>query len=253
MADERGLRDALDGHRNDPTPTIDVGSVVRRARGRRRVRKFAAGAGVVASAAAVVTAVVVTLPPQATVTSGGAESGAADGAPGTGAPDSAEESTDSFSTTDLAPAYKVNGCEGAVALPVAVDGLTVDVEFPADAPVGTPLAGVVVLTNDGVAAVRGTASAPPATTLGEEGIVRWHSSDLGAVAVIDLAPGASVRLDATVQPVRCTADDEALPSLPDDLPAVPAGEYTVSAALDVTLSDGRVVQLVSAPEPVTLR
>lgn len=248
MADEHELRRALREHAGE-LPAIDVDDVVRRARGRRRSRRLVAGAGVVASAAAVVAALVVTIPPGGSMVSGVAESSTADDA----APGSAEESADAFSASGPAPAHELNACGGPVAPAADVEGLTVDVDFPAEAPLGGPLNGAVVLTNTGSVPLVGSTAAPPATALGADGTVLWHAEAPVGVVALELAPGASVRLDAVVQPVRCSAAGEARQPLPADAPPVPAGAYTVSVAVDVALSDGRVLQAVSAPEPVALR
>jgi hypothetical protein len=140
------------------------------------------------------------------------------------------------SGTKRAPAEKLNLCEGAVSGSVpSASGLRLEVTFPNSAPVGTvAVDGIVRLVNTATERVIGTTAAQPAITLSQAGIVLWHSppaGDLSAVA-IDLAPGQSREYAASFVPVRCSVADDEAASFRADLPAVPAGGYELSAALD---------------------
>ena len=153
-----------------------------------------------------------------------------------------------------APAEKVNFCTGTLAeVGPAPSGLVFSVDFP-DASAGSVLViGTVTLTNNGSAPVTGTTYSVPAITVSSDGIVKWHSN--GAIeesaVVVDLAPGESLEYAASFKPVECGVEDDSAESFRDDLPALPAGEYEVSALIDFS-SDGPV-ELVSGPaDTITL-
>ena len=64
----------------------------------------------------------------------------------------------------------------------------------------------------------------------------WHST--GPIAamstVVDLAPGASLSYRASFRPVACAIEGDGADSFRSDLPHVAAGQYQVSAALDLS-------------------
>jgi len=69
---------------------------------------------------------------------------------------------------------------------------------------------------------------------------------------VNLAPGESMVYPATFSPVVCGVEDDMGEGFREDLPAVPAGDYQVSALLD--LSGDASVELISGPAAtVTLR
>jgi hypothetical protein len=116
------------------------------------------------------------------------------------------------------------------------------------------------MTNTGTDRVTGTTAARPAITLSKDGTVLWHSNGptVMTVATVDLAPGASMSYPATFSPVRCSVDDDLAEGFPADLPSVDAGDYDVSAAIDVVRTDaaGTVLSndLVTSPTaPITLQ
>ncbi|MBC7590830.1 MAG: hypothetical protein H7226_07280 [Salinibacterium sp.] len=239
-----------------PHERIDTNSVIRRSRTRRLPRQIAAGA---VSALAVVG--IVTVAVQSTQFNSPAmmtSQGAADGGSSEAAP------SESFDTSlKRAPADKVNFCTGALAeLSPSVYGLRLDVTFPATATVGvSPVEGAVTLTNTSDSQVTGYTGPTPALTLSQDGIVLWHSNGpmITSLALIDLAPGASMSYPASFTPVRCGVDDDMGTSFRDDLPAVPAGQYDLSAVIDFTADPSMMQQdtpeldLVNGPlSPITL-
>ena len=159
----------------------------------------------------------------------------------------------------LAPADKLNLCTGTVAdLPPAANGLVLTME-PVGAQAGVEsIETTVTLRNDGAERVTGTTAGAPSLTLAGDGIVLWHSNGpVPMIAVgVDLAPGESLdEYQASFQPVECGVEDDASPEgFRADLPALPPGEYSLSAAIDLLPEDGGATQLISGPAvPVILR
>ena len=235
---------------------VDTNRVIRRSRSRRLPRQIAAGA---ASALAVVG--IVTVAVQSTRFSSPAmmtSQGPADGGSNEAAP------SESFDTTlKRAPADKVNLCTGGLAeLSPSVYGLQLDVTFPATAPVGVAaVEGEVTLTNTSDSQVTGYTNPTPALTLSQDGIVLWHSNGpmITSLAIVDLAPGASMSYPASFTPASCGVDDDTGESFRDALPPVPAGQYELSAVIDFTADPSMVrpetpeLDLVSGPlSPITL-
>jgi hypothetical protein len=147
-----------------------------------------------------------------------------------------------------APADKVNLCGGPVAeIAPNERGLELTVQF-ADATVGeASVTGEVTLTNNGTETVTGYTAASPAITLAQNNVVVWHSNGPMIMLAVDvnLAPGESMVYPATFNPVVCSVEDDLGESFRDDLPAAPAGQYQVSAAID--LMGGSISELVSGP------
>jgi hypothetical protein len=100
----------------------------------------------------------------------------------------------------------------------------------------------VTLRNAGTERVVGTTGTAPAITFSADGVTLWHTSGIhdSAGVLVDLEPGESMTYPATFEPVVCGPEDEtgAPEGLPADLPAAPAGEYRLSAALDFMPNDG---------------
>lgn len=257
MPSEQDLRDLFassDGPRN----TIDTKRVIARSRGRRRPLQIAAGALSVLAIAGIATVAVqssrFTSPAMMT------SQGAADSAPATesGAPLGASDSAQK-----LAPAEKLNLCTGALAeVAPSIYGLQLDVSFPAEASLGTAAVnGTVRLTNTSSTRVTGYTNPTPALTLSQGGVVLWHSNGpmIMSLAIVDLEPGASLEYQSSFIPVRCAVDDDLASSFREGLPAVPAGHYNLSAAIDFTADasmlqpDAPELDLVTGPlSPITL-
>jgi hypothetical protein len=211
---------------------LDAQRIIARSRRRRLPRQLAAGAVSVLAVAgisvvAIQTSLVSQPPSTVSMIDQSAEGGAAP-----------EASTDSSadSTIKRAPADRINLCEAPLAdVAPSTLGLQLDVAFPATAPVGTdPVVGAVRLTNTGTQTVSGTTSTVPAITLSSEGVVLWHSNGQldTTERAVTLAPGESIEYEASFVPVRCTVDDDRAEQFRADLPAVTAGDYELSAALD---------------------
>ncbi|MCU1412692.1 MAG: hypothetical protein JWN80_32 [Microbacteriaceae bacterium] len=100
--------------------------------------------------------------------------------------------------------------------------------------------GTVVLTNRTSSRVTGTTAATPIVTLSRNGRVLWHTNGamIAMAAEVDLAPGASMTYPASFSPMECAAQDDADNSFRENLPRVPVGRYDVSAAIDLTGTDG---------------
>jgi hypothetical protein len=252
MVDESELRKLF--AESEAPNRLDTGRIIARSRARRVPRVVGAAAiGTLAVAGIGVLGVqTLSLPPTtSSVMDQSAEGGDAGAAP------------ESFETLiKRAPADRINLCAGPVMSPVpSYSGLSLDVVFPETAAIGTPVAGTVILTNGTAAVVTGTTTAEPAITLSRDGIVMWHSNgpvDASAVAV-QLAPGESLEYPASFEPVQCDVVDDERESFRTTLPAVPAGQYEVSAAIDfapdpsMPQPESPGLDLVMAPaEPVRL-
>lgn len=265
MPTESELREQL--HEGEPTGSIDLESVLRRARSRRRPRLAAlvvvsslAVAGIVVPVS--IGAIGATGQNTAALRAGSARSGA-DSAT---APEALQSGASTGSgTLTRAPAEKINPCTGALADPApADDGLVLTVQ-PVDAAAATrDIPVIVTLTNTGAEPVTGSLSPFPVLTLSRDGVVLWHSN--GAVPSlareIDLAPGASTDFPTTFEPVVCGVEDDARPSFRSDLPPVGPGTYRLSAAVDfrpATTTEpsggdlsGAAVLVTGPTSPVTL-
>lgn len=224
MASETDLRHRF---RDPETPegTIDVDAVIRRARTRRRPRVLAA-AGVSTLAAA---AIVVPL----TIVGVGSLSPAG--------PDA---------TIERAPASRLNLCEGAVTwVDTAASGLALAVPTIAAVAERGPVSLDVTLANTSEAEIRGTVLGEPVLTVSDDDVVVWHSNGPGASEQrpFVLQPGESTSFEARLELVRCEIEDDEAAEFRSDLPPLPAGEYTVSAVLEVDLGDGAGPILVTGP------
>lgn len=160
-----------------------------------------------------------------------------------------------------APADKINLCGGTLAeVAPNADGLLLTTSFPTADASADRITGTVTLTNSGSEHITGTSTATPAITLSKDGVVLWHSNGptIAMAAVVDLAPGASLTYQASFRPVSCAIEDDSADSFRSDLPHVAAGQYQVSAALDLSRQnlDGAFLStdLVTGPvSEVTVR
>ena len=233
-----------------PGRRVDTATVIRRSKRRRLPGQLAAG-GVVTLAVAGLSvgsiAGIRTLLPRtvndASISSG--DMGNREGGPLAPQPDD--------SAVGRVAAEGLNLCgEEVASVPEAESGLVLTPHFPASAPAGAPIAGTVTLTNTGTTPINGTTAVRPVMTLSHDGVTLWHSNGpmIMMARVVALEPGQSIQYSASVTPVRCAAEDD-LNGFRDDLPALEAGQYLVSAAIDITLEKsgaaGTVAQLVTGP------
>jgi hypothetical protein len=227
-----------------PTGAVDVDAVLRRARRRRLPRRLATGGAGVLAIAGIGVAGVNALGGVGQVTT--LSSGPAEEAPADRAPEPGEAAggaaggaggADSGGTS-LAPAEKVNFCGGPLAeVAPAQTGLVAVPHFPVAAAAGTAaISGTVTVTNTGSQRVTGYTGASPAMTVSEGGVTVWHSNgpQIMLAQLIDLEPGASVDLPASIVPVRCSIEDDSAESFRDDLPALAPGVYQLSAIFYLT-------------------
>lgn len=216
---------------SDAPHSLDAARIIAKSRARRIPRQVAAGAvGVLAVAGIGVLAVPSFIqPPQSATISDQAliaEGGAGDS---------------ELNELKRAPAELLNPCGAPVADTVpSATGLELTVDFPAAVAAGTAAVdGVVRMTNTSDSRVSGTTAAVPALTLAEDGITVWRSNGpmILSLVVVDLEPGESLEYPASVELVRCDATDEGPDGFRSDLPALAAGTYEVSAAIDLTLDE----------------
>lgn len=239
----------------EPVAPIDTSRVIRRSRARRRPAQLVVG-GVATLAVVGIAAIgVQSLQPSfMTATSTSSESGLAD----ENSLFSDEDlSADDVSPADLkrAPADRLNLCGGPLAeVAPSATGLVLTASFPEAVAGAARVDGTVTMTNTGTARVSGFTAGSPAITLSSDGIVLWHSNGpTTMVAVtVDLEPGESLDYPASFAPVACGVEDDAAEAFRDDLPSVPAGVYTVTAAVDLQ-SDGPVELVTGPPAEVVLR
>jgi hypothetical protein len=242
MSTESELKRLLDSDAS-AQPGIDLALVIRRSRRRRFGAQVAVGGATTLAVAGIGVASV------AGLRSLGSHSMSAGSA---AAPTIASDS--SGKSQKRAPAEKINLC-GAQLAEVAANaaGLVMTADFPAAPASASSVSGTVTLTNTGSERIVGTTAATPAITLSRDGVTLWHSNGpmIAMAAIVDLAPGASMTYQASFTPVICGAEDDLGDSFRSDLPHVAAGEYQVSAAIDLSrqASDGSLASndLVTGP------
>jgi hypothetical protein len=237
---------------DEPTPAVDVNSVLRRTR-RRRLPKRAAAGGVLTLAIGGIAVAGFQGLSGLSQSSGGSSDSAASTAEDSGGTSELFSSGDT-SSSDLskrAPADRINLCGGAVAdVAPSATGLVLTTEFGTEsaASVGAKsVTGVVTMTNEGTETVTGSTAVSPAITLSQDGVVLWHSNGamIDMATVVDLAPGESMEYQASFVPVICDVEDDLADSFRDDLPEAPVGVYEVSALIDLSTDMG--VELISGP------
>ena len=237
---------------------VDLSGVLRRSSRRRVAQQLAVGSATTLAVAGIGVAGFTGLHGLMPSTTAGSASTAS-------TPESRGDSTSGSTATDggltRAPADKINLCGGTLAdVAPNAGGLVLSTNFAAADASADRITGTVTLTNSGSERMTGISAAFPAITLSKDGIVLWHSNGPIAAmgAVVDLAPGASVAYQASFRPVACAVEDDGANSFRTDLPHVAAGQYQVSAALDLSRqnADGSVLgtDLVTGPvSKVTLR
>jgi hypothetical protein len=260
MPTESELREWLQGDGSElPTPrTLDAGRIIRRSKRRRLPRQVGVGGVMTLAVASVavggITGLKSFLPGSATSgVSQNMDTGASELAPGrdtsSGSPPQGQAPAQGESAAD-----RLNRCGSQVAsVPSNSSGLVLTAHFPPRAPAnGEPVTGTVTLTNTGTTAVTGSTAASAVITVSHQAIVVWHSNGpmIMLAQLVDLAPGQSMDYQASFTPVRCDAADDTPEGFPDDLPPLGAGDYQVSALLDV--NHGSTKTLVGS-QPVTIR
>jgi hypothetical protein len=240
---------------------LDAAAVIRRSKRRRLPQQLAVGGLSTLAVAGIGFAGVTAfrmLPQGAMTMSAGSSTGSKavpeQANPGQAAPGTAQG-------IKRAPAERINLCGGPLAeVAPNPDGLVLSTAFPASSALGTgPIDGTVTLTNTGTQTIRGTTAASPAITVSQDGTVLWHSNGpmIMLAVVVDLAPGQSMSYRASFTPVRCGVADDLADGFPDNLPPLPAGNYQVSAAIDLSREgDGGPVanELVAGPvQTIALR
>jgi hypothetical protein len=248
----------------DGTP-LDPQEIIRRSKRRRLPRR--AGTGVLLSLAVVGIGVAgfsgigggqltgTTMSDSADRSTSADESTAESAESGADPTDEITHGTPGGDMSQTAPVEKLNLCGGPLAeMAPSPSGLSISVAFP-DAAVGTaPVEGTATLSNGGSETITGYTAASPAITLSKDGTVVWHSNGPMIMLAVDvnLAPGESMTYPVTFTPVVCGIEDDSAESFRDDLPAAPAGEYQVSAAIAV-MGETTVDTVVGPTSPVTLR
>lgn len=226
MPDESDLRELFE--KSSAPNTLDADRIIARSRARRAPKQLAAGVlGTLAVAGVFVVAINTSgLGQQSPSTSTMMEQ-SQEAADSSGA--------DSDSMLKRVPAERLNLCGAPLTVvEPSYYGLQLDVEFAENAPVGTDVAGMVRLTNLSDERVMGTTAAVPALTVSQNGTVLWHSNGpmIMSLVVVDLEPGQSLEYAASFTPVKCDVEDDTSESFRTDLPALPAGAYELSAAID---------------------
>ena len=255
--DEAAMRDLLRSAAGGApsASALDVPRVLSRSRGHRRTRRLVtAGVGATVVVAAGTTVfVAATLPPRDSQVMTIPADPVAPGEPGTGpaAGGPATGGDAAGGAISLAPPEKVNGCAGPLAEVAPVEsGLVATPHFPGTAPAdGADVAGTVTLTNTGSERAVGWTGARPAVTVSENGITVWHSNGpvIQIAMEVDLDPGESMDLPATLSTVRCDTVDEESEGFREDLPPLGPGTYGVSAIVPFTPEDGGAPQYAGGP------
>ena len=228
MATEPAIRHLFSAPQ--PTSAIDVAAVVRRSRARRRPKVLGiTGVSVLAIAGIVVGGLQV----------GGGVSPASDAGASSATEEFPLEAGSSQVYSDeikRAAAEQLNLCTGTLAeVAPSATGLVLSVDF-ADAAAGSEtVPGTVTMTNAGTAPVAGFTAASPVITLSQHDVVLWHSNGpmIELAREVTLAPGESMQYSAAFSPVQCGVEDDTAVSFRPDLPELPAGEYQISAAIDL--------------------
>lgn len=243
---------------NDPTlknvfgnldggPQLNVDAILRRARRRRLPKQLAAGGVLTLAVGGIAVGSVQAFTPQQNASMSTAADSAAD------APSElyADGPAGSSATTDLikrAPADRINLCTGTLAeVAPSQTGLVATTHFDTAKAGASVVRGTVTVTNTGTTMITGTSGSWVSITLSKDGIVLWHTNGAHDMMAreISLAPGGSVEYDASFEPVSCSVDDDLEEGFPAGLPPLEAGEYQVSAAIDIVVDEN--AELISGP------
>ena len=234
MPNERDLYEMFNS--TDAPNNLDASKIVSKSRRRRLPQQLAVGAFSVLAISGVGALALQTTQLTPPTTVAGVESTANDTAGDGGA-----ESAQIADTSKRAPADKLNLCGATAAEPVPGGyGLTLDITFPTDTPAGTDsVQGTVRMTNTGTQTVTGSTGARPAITLSQDGLVLWHSNGptVLPLVTVDLDPGESLEYAASFTPVACGVEDDLAEAFREGLPALPAGDYELSAAIDFSADE----------------
>jgi len=253
MATEPNLRELFRG--DTPTlPAIDTASVIRRSKTRRLPAQIGIGGAFTLAIGGLGVAGLQGLGGTAQTASDSTVSSAEQAPAGPDGVKGMMEGEGTDAVIKRAPADRINLCGGPMAEVAPNElGLVLTVAFP-DTAVGTaPVVGTATLTNTGANPVAGYTAPSPAITLSRDGIVLWHSNGMMIQSIQDvsLAPGESLEFAASFTPVVCGVEDDTAEAFRTDLPPVPAGDYHVSAAADVTV-DGNAVLVTGPAETVRI-
>lgn len=148
--------------------------------------------------------------------------------------------------TKRAPAERIAACTDPMPEPAAsasASGLELELALPAAIAPGASATGVARLTNPTGATVTGWTTASAAAYLGVDGVVAWRTpGSPGLLATpFALEPGASIELAVAITAATCGAEDDLVAietgAFPADLAALPPGEATVVAAVDVRIDE----------------
>jgi len=230
-----------------PSGTIDVDAVLRRARARRRPRVLLAGAGSVLAIAAIAVPAALgsfSSPATDTAISTGGDSAYSQPEAAAGASDGTEL------VMDRPSAERLNLCSAPLAeVAPAENGLVLTVEPVTASAADHGIPAIVTMTNTGDAPVSGTTGGHPALTLSQRGVTLWHTNGVQTMiaVAVELDTGESLQYAATFEPVRCGVEDDAVEGFREDLTALEPGLYQLSAAIDFTRNDGSTIDLVTGP------
>lgn len=231
MSSESKLRETMHSSAHNSAVGIDIDDVVRRARARRVPKQVAFSSLSVLAIAGIATFGISYLP---SLQPG---QGASDSSVMATMPESLQDSggADASSKTTEARERTQNLCGSpTVNTPPNSAGLTLSVSFPdSSRDRGEDIAGTVTLTNTGTSSVSGTTAISPTLFVSRDGITVWHSHGamVSIVAEIALAPGQSFTYDAFFTPVECGEQDDVDGEFRDNLPALTAGSYDVTAEI----------------------
>lgn len=230
MPTESELRALL--HGEEPHPALDTGSIIRRARARRRPKRIAAGAlGSLACLAIVVPVVV----------------GINQGMPIRSASDTAGVSAPEGGQAPLPSP----GGEGSLAydpfpnchlVDPTTDGVAVAVPAGVTLRVAQPNAGgevLLTLDNQGDTVLRGEMAGPPYLALGSDGTPLGYSAAALPEKRIELPPGEQLTLRVPLEPIGCAGP-------------LPAGRYDAGAVVGIRDTDGVLRAATSIRTPITL-
>jgi len=265
MATDPNIRNLFRSDDNGGTPggsKLNVDTIIRRSRARRLPRQVAFGGVFTLALGGVVVAGVQGFgalgnQPASTLAGGSqADSSAPEAGPADNGILKQNDLDETTPAIKRAPAEKINLCGGPLAdVAPSESGLVLTVNFDDAKASADRIEGTVTLTNTGDATVSGTTGTTPAITLSQGGIVLWHTNGPSTMMARDvsLAPGESIDYDAAFSPVVCgVEDDSAELGFRADLPSVGAGEYQLSAAMDL-LGDTDADLITGPLATVTLR